>query len=197
MRNIILASKSPRRCELMTQAGYEFTIQPSDMEEIITKILPMDVVMELSGQKAKDVFDIISKAGNVSADEEILVIGADTVVSVDDKILGKPKNHDDAFGMLKVLQGRTHEVYTGVTLVWNKDGQVNSKSFHECTKVCFYPMSDEEIWKYVDSCDGDDKAGSYGIQGPCAIYIKGIEGDYNNVVGLPIARLYQEMKEIE
>lgn len=196
MKNIILASKSPRRCELMRQAGYEFTIQPSDKEEIITKMHPADVVIELSSQKAKDVFDSITD-GKIFCEEGILVIGADTVVSVDDKILGKPVNHEDAFSMLKKLQGRIHEVYTGVTLVWNDKKEIRTKSFYECTKVSFYPMNDEEIWSYVNSCDGDDKAGSYGIQGPCAIYIKGIEGDYNNVVGLPIARLYQEMKEIE
>lgn len=181
--NIILASKSPRRCELMQQAGFEFDIEPSDKEEIITSILPKDVVEELSRQKALDVYEKYNNA-------DILVIGADTIVSVDNKILGKPKTKQEAYEMLKTLSGRTHEVYTGVCFVINK----GIHTFNECTKVTFYEMTDDEIWSYVNTNDPMDKAGAYGIQGKCAIYIKEISGDYNNVVGLPISRLYQELK---
>lgn len=180
---IILASKSPRRCELMQQAGFEFDIEPSDKEEIITSILPKDVVEELSRQKALDVYE---KYNN----PDILVIGADTIVSVDNKILGKPKTKQEAYEMLKTLSGRTHEVYTGVCFVTDK----GNHTFNECTKVTFYEMTDDEIWSYVNTNDPMDKAGAYGIQGKCAIYIKEISGDYNNVVGLPISRLYQELK---
>lgn len=195
MREIIIASQSPRRRELMEQAGYEFTVIPSTVEEVITKTLPYQVVEELSGQKARDVYDItIQKNGNT---KDILVIGADTVVALGDKILGKPKSKEDAVNMLMALQGNTHQVYTGVTLVWNYEGQTCEKSFYECTRVTFYPMSMEEIESYVNSNDPMDKAGAYGIQGRCAVYIKEICGDYNNVVGLPIARLYQELKEVK
>lgn len=180
---VILASKSPRRCELMQQAGFVFDIEPSDKEEIITSILPKDIVEELSRQKALDVY---KKHDN----KDILVIGADTIVSVDNKILGKPKTKQEAYEMLKTLSGRTHEVYTGVCFATNK----KIHTFNECTKVTFYEMTDNEIWSYVNTNDPMDKAGAYGIQGKCAIYIKEINGDYNNVVGLPISRLYHELK---
>lgn len=180
---VILASKSPRRCELMQQAGFVFDIEPSDKEEIITSILPKDIVEELSRQKALDVY---KKHDN----KDILVIGADTIVSVDNKILGKPKTKQEAYEMLKTLSGRTHEVYTGVCFATNK----KIHTFNECTKVTFYEMTDNDIWSYVNTNDPMDKAGAYGIQGKCAIYIKEINGDYNNVVGLPISRLYHELK---
>lgn len=208
MRKIILASQSPRRRELMEQAGFEFDIIPSKMEEKITKTIPYEVVEELASQKALDVY-------NMCDDKDALVIGADTIVAIDGKILGKPKSEEEAINMLRGLSGRTHEVYTGVSFVWSdmhngeendvKDSKnsrnldnancIHTHTFYECTRVTFYEMSDEEIRSYVSSGDPMDKAGSYGIQGRCAIYIKGIEGDYNNVVGLPISRLYQELKE--
>lgn len=183
---IILASQSPRRRELMEQAGYSFEIIPSHKDEIITKTLPCEVVEELALQKALDVYNACGK-------NEILVIGADTVVAVEDKILGKPESKQAALDMLKLLQGRTHEVYTGVAFV----SDMVRHSFYECTRVTFYPMSDDEIQSYVDTGDPMDKAGAYGIQGSCAIYIKEISGDYNNVVGLPIGRLYHELNNIE
>lgn len=202
MRRIILASRSPRRRELMEQAGFEFDIIPSYKEEKITKTIPHEVVEELAEQKAMDVY-------NLCDDKEVLVIGADTVVAIDGKILGKPKSEDKAVEMLRVLSGRTHEVYTGVSFVWNDVSagekgdityfhnieNIHTHTFHECTRVTFFPMSDEEIRSYVSSGDSMDKAGAYGIQGRCAIYIKEIQGDYNNVVGLPIARIYQVLKE--
>lgn len=184
----ILASASPRRRELLTQAGIEYTVIPSEVEERITKAIPSDVVMELARLKAEDVFN---KHGN----EDCTVIGADTVVVYRNEILGKPSDEDEACDMLSMLSDRTHQVYTGVALVSVKQGKKEVRTFYECTDVTFYPISREEIAAYAATGDPLDKAGSYGIQGPFAVHIRGIEGDYNNVVGLPIARLYQELKK--
>lgn len=184
----ILASASPRRRELLTQAGIEYTVIPSEVEERITKAIPSDVVIELARLKAEDVFN---KHGN----EDCTVIGADTVVVYRNEILGKPSDEDEACDMLSMLSDRTHQVYTGVALVSVKQGKKEVRTFYECTDVTFYPISREEIAAYAATGDPLDKAGSYGIQGPFAVHIRGIEGDYNNVVGLPIARLYQELKK--
>lgn len=190
---IILASASPRRKELLAQIGLDFQVVVSDVEEIITKTAPAEIVEELSCQKAEAVLR------SLPADKEVLVIGADTIVAYGQQILGKPGSEEEAVEMLSMLQGNTHEVYTGVTLLHRKanvDGAgVEQKTFHEATKVHFYPMSSVEIEGYVNTKDPMDKAGAYGIQGFCARYISGIEGDYNNVVGLPVGRLYQEAKE--
>jgi septum formation protein len=186
---IILASASPRRKELLAQIGLAFEIVVSDVEEIITKDKPAEIVEELSFQKAQAVLQ------NLTTDEEVLVIGADTIVADGSRILGKPVDEKDAVDMLSALQGKAHEVYTGVTLLHRKAGEVEQRVFHEATKVHFYSMSEAEITEYVATKDPMDKAGAYGIQGFCARYISGIEGDYNNVVGLPVGRLYQEAKE--
>lgn len=119
-----------------------------------------------------------------------MIIGADTVVAASGRILGKPKDAGDAVRMLKMLQGKEHEVLTGVTLILKKSGQ--EICFAEATKVHVYPMTEEQIRSYVESGEPMDKAGSYGIQGRFAAYVSGIEGDYNTVVGLPVGRLYQE-----
>ncbi len=192
---IILASQSPRRRELLERAGYKFDIEPSDEEEIVNSSVPSEVVCELSQQKADYVYD-----KHISKDElagDLLVIGADTVVSVDGEILGKPKDEEDAFGMLNRLQGRSHKVYTGVSLVYNDDREKKCHTFYEETEVIFYPMTEEEIRSYIETKDPMDKAGAYGIQGLCGKYIRKIDGDYNNVVGLPIARVYQEIKKLK
>ncbi|MBQ9277878.1 MAG: septum formation protein Maf [Lachnospiraceae bacterium] len=212
---IVLASQSPRRRELLDRAGFLFEVIPSDKDEIITKTIPSEVVCELSYQKAMDVYerlakkrpsDKFDKAKNQSGmdtfdrslkigKEDYLVIGADTVVAFEGEILGKPKFESEAYDMLKKLSGKSHEVYTGVTFVYNEDG-LKSHTFFECTNVTFYPMTDKEINDYIKTGDPMDKAGAYGIQGPCGIYIEKIDGDYNNVVGLPIARVYQELKKL-
>lgn len=129
--------------------------------------------------------------------EALLIIGADTVVALDGAILGKPLDGEEAFKMLEHLQGREHQVYTGVTLLYRPVGAAEwiRKCFHEQTRVHFYPMTEKEIAEYVSTGDPLDKAGAYGIQGFCARYVRKIEGDYNNVVGLPVGRLYQEIKE--
>lgn len=210
MRRLILASASPRRKELLEQAGAVFEIIPAKGEELITKEEPREVVMELALQKAKEVAALVPEqesaaspekvkvqTSNLSADgEEMVILGADTVVACDGRILGKPVDEADAVRMLSVLSGNTHSVYTGVAVVWKKDGNEQIFQFYEETKVTMYPMSQAEIEAYVKTGEPMDKAGAYGIQGKCAIYIEKIMGDYNNVVGLPIARIYQEMKRL-
>ena len=185
MRKMILASASPRRRELLTQAGFSFEVKVSDADEVITEKEPDKIVKELA----------LVKACAVAASEtEALIIGADTIVAVDGKILGKPRDAEEAFSMLSMLQGRTHQVYTGVALITKEEGLQKSHVFSEKTDVHMYPMTEQEIREYIATGEPLDKAGAYGIQGRAAVYIRKIEGDYNNVVGLPISRLYQELK---
>lgn len=188
---VILASASPRRRELLTQAGIDFLVCPSEIDEQITQKNPQpnQVVAELSLQKAMDV------AGKRCVGE--VIVGADTVVSIDGDILGKPKTEEMAFEMLMRLQGREHHVFTGVTIVKKLEDGEQVIPFVEDTEVFVRPMTEEEIWQYIETGEPMDKAGAYGIQGRFGVYIKGICGDYYNVVGLPIAGLYQRLKEIE
>ena len=239
---LVLASASPRRRELLSQIGLEFTVMPSTKEENAKATEAGALVQELSRQKAEDIWEQLSGGQGQNpdanqkqlsgADQEqisdanqgqnpdanqrqlsdanqkqisgemrepnlngkrkpdLLVIGADTVVCCEGKILGKPHSRDAAAEMLTALQGRSHEVYTGVTLY----SQSEAVTFFECTQVEFYPMTEAEISDYIDSKEPMDKAGAYGIQGLGARFVKGIRGDYNNVVGLPVGRLYQELK---
>ena len=166
---------------------------PSAIEEKITKDIPSDVVMELAHQKALDVFESQILHNPKYQSEDCLVIGADTIVSYRGEILGKPADKEEAFDMLSMLADRTHQVYTGVSFIGQIRGQKIAHTFYEKTDVTFYPVSKQDLHTYVDSGDSLDKAGAYGIQGAFAIHVKGIEGDYNNVVGLPIARLYHEL----
>lgn len=181
---IILASGSPRRTELLHQVGLEHEIIKSEVEEVVDSNVPSEVVCSLSRQKA---FDVYQRQENK---KDILVIGADTVVAYDNRILGKPKDEADAFAMLKQIAGSVHSVYTGVTLV--QDGKINT--FYEETKVWVYDMTDEEITEYIRTGEPMDKAGAYGIQGRFAAYIQRISGDYNNVVGLPVGRICEELR---
>lgn len=200
----VLASASPRRKELLTQAGFSFCIMPAKNEEDIHQTPPEDIVKELSLQKAEEVATRLSKEehpflSSLSSASPFLIIGADTIVSHKGRILGKPKTERDAFQTLSLLQGNTHQVYTSVTLIscQNTETSIVKKktyTFVEKTDVTVFPMTEQEIFSYIETKDCMDKAGSYGIQGPFAIYIKGIKGDYYNVVGLPISRLYQEIK---
>lgn len=186
MREIILASASPRRKELLEQIGVPFQIRKSDVEEKITKTVPAQIVEELSKHKALDVAQHI---------ENGIVLGADTIVCIGEKIMGKPKDRENARNMLQELQGRPHSVFTGVTLIQKAEGRTDKiRSFSRETIVYVHAMREEEIEAYLDTGDAFDKAGSYGIQGPFAAYIDGIEGDYNNVVGLPVSAVYQELK---
>lgn len=191
MAKYILASGSPRRKDLLGQIGISFEIMVANGEEIVTKTLPSDIVEELSLMKATEVADRYEAEYTVN--RPTVVIGADTIVALGTEIMGKPKDEADAVRMLKKLQNNTHQVYTGVTLIIIGDGDRRVIRFHEKTDVLMYPMTDAQIQAYVDTKDPMDKAGSYGIQGRCAAYIKGIVGDYNNVVGLPVGRLYQEL----
>lgn len=201
MSQIILASGSPRRKELLEQIGLEFEICPAKGEERITGSRPEQVVTELSKQKAEEIASGIlgfqEKNKELTTPREMLVIGADTVVAYEGKILGKPKDAEDAKRMLTMLSGNTHSVYTGVTVVvMDGKGRCGEHSFFEKTDVTMYPMTGQEIEEYIATGEPMDKAGAYGIQGACASFVKGIRGDYNNVVGLPLARLYQELKRI-
>ena len=191
---IILASASPRRKELLRQIGLEFEIQVSQVEEVITQTQPGKVVEELSSQKARAVVDALDEE---EYKEGVLVIGADTVVAADGEILGKPKDESEAVKMLHFLSGRSHEVFTGVTLFYKKQGRERIiKSFHERTAVVFYPMGDDEIAEYVATRDCMDKAGAYGIQGGAALFCDAMAGDYYNVMGLPVCRLGQVLRKL-
>lgn len=192
---MILASASPRRRELLAQIGLEFEVQVSNVEEKAAAHSPGELVEELSRQKAEAVFALTDPA------QAVLVIGADTVVALGEEILGKPADEAEAVSMLCRLSGASHQVYTGVTLLYREAGgktapaPVKQKTFHETTRVQFYPMSRQEIESYAATGEPLDKAGAYGIQGVFARYVQGLEGDYYNVVGLPVGRLYQELKD--
>lgn len=198
---LILASGSPRRKELLEQIGAEFEILPAKGEEVITSTVPAQVVMELSAQKAEEVAGRYKEelgVENHSASEgeqTVVILGADTVVAYENKILGKPKNEEEAVRMLQMLSGHTHSVFTGVTFVIEKAGKQEKQSFFVETNVTMYPMTEQQIQSYVATGEPMDKAGAYGIQGKCAVYIEKIMGDYNNVVGLPIALVYQNLEK--
>ena len=197
MEKIILASSSPRRRELMAQAGFAFEVLVSEADETIETETPGEMVEVLSERKAAAVAEEIKGQG--FTEESVLLVGADTMVAIDGKKLGKPKDEKGAEEMLEELSGRTHQVYTGVTLIRLKkaeNGSIlqESRTFSEGTDVSFYPLTKEEIRSYIATGEPMDKAGAYGIQGKAAVFVKEIKGDYNNVVGLPIARLYQELK---
>ncbi len=182
----ILASASPRRKEILSLLDVPFKIEVSDAEEIIDEALPPFFTAEaLSLQKATAV------AKNHS--EEAIIISADTLVVCNDKILTKPKDEADAFAMLKKLSGQWHSVISGVTVMNTKCAE--SKSFYVETKVHFIELTDDEILTYIKTGEPMDKAGAYGIQGAGGAFIDKIEGDYFNVVGLPLCRLRQVLKK--
>lgn len=190
MRKIILASASPRRRELLAGAGVTFQICRSNGEENIAKEKPDEIVKELSLQKATVV------AIEREEEEGTVIIGADTIVFYEGRILGKPADEQDAVRTLRMLQGKTHQVYTGFTFLQKKEGKWIADSFAEKTDVTFYPVTEKEIKEYVRTGEPMDKAGSYGIQGRFCIYVKGINGSYTNVVGLPVGRLFYEAKKL-
>lgn len=197
---IILASGSPRRKELLAQAGYDFDVCPSLSEEDLEVMAPSEYVMLLAKMKADEVCNrlIAEDVGRrvKKLPERFVVLGADTVVSLNGRILGKPYNYDDAYNTLNSLSDQTHQVYTGVCLIYVEGRAKTSSSFFEKTDVTFYPVSHNEIIQYLATNEPFDKAGSYGIQGKGGLFVKGIVGDYNNVVGLPLARVYHELEEL-
>lgn len=181
MQSIILASKSPRRQELIRNITDDFQVIVSDVEEVLPEgISPEEAPVYLSAIKARA----------VAADRpDRIVIGADTVVILDDEILGKPRDEDDAFHMLRSLSGKVHTVVTGCSIVLGD----RILSFGESARVEFYPLSDREIEDYLKTGEPFDKAGAYGIQGKGCLLVKGIEGDFFNVMGLPVGKLYREL----
>ena len=187
MKKIILASSSPRRRELLKQVGIDFDIVTSGCDEHVNADTPAELVSELSRIKCMDVCSRLDD-GN-----DHIVIGADTIVVYDGNVLGKPSGPEDAFRMLKSLAGRTHQVYTGVTLAKTGNDK-ESLTFYEVTDVTMFSLSDSMLREYVETGEPLDKAGAYGIQGTGAILVEKISGDYNNVVGLPLARLFHILK---
>ncbi len=186
----VLASGSPRRKELLGKILSDFEIIPAIGDENTSKEIPSEVVEELSFHKAYEIFHKIL----TDSSQQLVVIGSDTVVSYNHKILGKPADKSDAARMVSLISGGDHDVYSGVTVFYTEDGKERSFTFSEQTKVHVAELSEKEIKAYVDTGEPMDKAGAYGIQGLFARYITGIEGDYYNVMGLPVARLYQELK---
>ncbi len=189
-KSIILASGSPRRKELLLQIGIVPEIIVSHVEEKITSDIPAEVVMSLAEQKAVDVAKEMP--------DGTVILGSDTVVAADGKILGKPKSHEEAHEMIRRLAGRSHQVYTGVCLVKKgPEGEADTVvSFYDETDVNVSPMTEKEIREYADSEEPMDKAGSYAVQGFFARYIDGLKGSYANVMGLPVHLVYQELKKL-
>lgn len=201
MGQFILASASPRRRELLEQAGWNFQVCPAQGEEVITASSPEQVVQELAAQKAHEVAAMVrsyeENHRELMTPQDMIVLGADTVVAADGEIFGKPRDEEDAYRMLHLLSGRSHFVYTGVALVLlDASGRAGEHVFYEKTEVCMREMNDMEIRRYIATAEPMDKAGAYGIQGKCAVYIDKINGDYNNVVGLPVAAVYRELKKL-
>lgn len=186
MKEIILASQSPRRRELLARFLPEFTVMTDDSEEeLIPKESPEDTVQRLAKEKAKHV------AEKTHADA--LILAADTIVVLGEKILGKPKDEADAYQMLSALSGNTHRVLTGIAVLDTQSGVCITEA--ETTKVRFRKLTEDEIRRYIASGEPMDKAGAYGIQDLGALFVEGIDGDYFNVVGLPLCRLGKLLKE--
>lgn len=185
MKKIILASASPRRKELLTTAGVEFEVLVSEADETVPEgTAPKDAAIMTAEKKA------LAVAEN---SRDSVVIGADTIVVIDGKILGKPKDEADAADMLRTLSGREHDVITGVCIT---DGEKTEK-FAQVSRVRFYDLTDDEITAYVATKEPMDKAGAYGIQGRGCVLVESIEGDYFNIVGLPVAATVRALKNFE
>ncbi len=183
---IILASNSPRRKELLTLAKIEYIVKPADIDEVLKKSLSVPKKIEnIAFQKVKKIQTKI---------KDKIILGADTVVVIDGLILGKPHSKEDAYQMIKMLSGKTHQVITGVCIY----DPVQDKfiEFDEVTDVTFYKIADDEIKKYVENPSIYDKAGAYAIQEDAALFVKSIKGDYYNIMGLPIARVVRELQKI-
>ncbi|MCI1965612.1 MAG: Maf family protein [Oscillospiraceae bacterium] len=176
---LLLASSSPRRSELLKKAGYEFTVVPANVNETFLRgTPPMQIVEQLSARKAQAV---------AKQHPEDTILAADTLVVFKGRILGKPKDAEAAKAMLKILSANVHQVYTGYTIISGKKFLCG----HECTSVEFYALSPAEIDTYIKTEEPFDKAGAYGIQGRGALFVKRINGDYCNIVGLPIAKIHR------
>ncbi len=182
-KKLILASGSPRRRELIEKLKLPFEVEVSDVDESIPAEVATESAAEyLSGVKAEAVYEL-------HKDQDVIVVGADTIVVYDGEIYGKPKDEADAYRMLSNLSGNTHLVITGVTVIVGNAGRRQKQSFSNVTRVTFYELSDEEIRAYIATGEPSDKAGAYGIQEQGALLVKHIEGDFYSVMGLPIAEL--------
>ena len=196
-KTIILGSASPRRRELLAQIGADFEVRVSNKEEIYHSNVPEEIVKELALMKAENVAEELVEENPAGAVKSTVVIGADTIVVLDGKILGKPADEADAVRMLSSLQGRRHDVYTGVAVLdYDENGEKRVYNYPVGTAVYVNEMTEEEIRAYVETKDPLDKAGAYGIQGRFAAHIDRIEGDYYNVVGLPVSRVYRTLREL-
>lgn len=184
MNKIVLASASPRRKELLSLITKDFEICPDNSPEEARGKTVGETVCALAEQKCFNVSD--------KFDENRIIIGADTVVALGEKILGKPKDEKDAKNMLKLLSGKCHSVYTGVCVMQKSINK--AVVFFEKTDVYFYDLNDSEINAYVATGEPADKAGAYGIQQKGGLFVKKVDGDYNSVVGLPVAKLYRVLK---
>lgn len=186
---MILASSSPRRKALLIQAGFEPIIEPADVDEApLPAERPTDLVRRLATLKARTCLD-----ARVALDPTEVILAADTIVWLGDEVLGKPLDAADAARMLRVLSGKTHHVSTGVCLILGTADGVTESSFVDTTAVTFKTLSDEEIMRYVATAEPLDKAGAYGIQGQAREFVKRLDGDYNNVVGLPVSRVLKAL----
>lgn len=186
---IVLASGSPRRREILSGVGASYDVIVSDCDESTTQTEPAELVKTLSYKKAEAVAKHINGP--------VIVIGADTVVAYSGSILGKPKDRAEAGRMISMLQDNIHQVYTGVSLIIKEeDGASSVLTFAECSEVEVASMTKRQIEEYIATGEGDDKAGSYAVQGIFATHIKGIKGDYFNIVGLPVAAIYQRLYEM-
>jgi septum formation protein len=184
--DIVLASASPRRKTILSQVDLDFTIEPSNInEDFSIELLPKAFCEHWAREKANNI---------AKSHSDKLIIGADTIVIINDQILGKPKSHKESFAMLKSLSGKTHQVLTGVSLI-HLDLGIDF-TFNEATDVSFYLLSDEEIIKYIDKYKPYDKAGSYGIQDGFSVYVEKINGCFYNVMGFPISRFHKFYKAI-
>lgn len=207
---VVLASASPRRKELLGRILTEFEIIPAKGEEVSTAADPQDYVRELSFHKASEVLERVTAChsaakraqpggmniASAAASDVLYVIGADTIVVCDGQIMGKPQDRRDAYRMIHCLQGRSHEVMTGVTILRQAAEEIRKESYTCVTEVTVAPMTDSEIRRYLDTGEADDKAGAYGIQGAFSLYVTDIHGSYSNVVGLPVAQLYQSLRRM-
>ena len=188
----ILASASPRRREILSNLGLEFTVLVADADETCDITDPGERVEFISLKKCLAARDRLIAEGMDPADTETVIIASDTLVTLDGEFLGKPRDEDDAVRMIDMLEGRTHTVASGIA-VWHKGRTVTA---HELTGVTFAPMNPAEVQAYVATGESFGKAGGYAIQGHAARYVTGIHGDYFNVVGLPVRRLYETLRMV-
>ncbi|WP_317368514.1 nucleoside triphosphate pyrophosphatase [uncultured Tyzzerella sp.] len=186
MKKIILASSSPRRCALLNQMGIIFDLQPSNIDEdAFNHLKGSELVKTLSIEKAKNIFNKLERK-----EENILIIGCDSIVSFEDKILGKPKDKQDALNMLMLLNGNMHTVFTGLSVIGFKDNVYFEETICSSSNVYFSKFSKNQLLEYVNTLEPMDKAGSYGIQGKGGFLVSKIDGDFYSIMGLPINKLY-------